>query len=147
MKLILTHEVTGVGTAGDIIDVRDGYARNYLLPRNLATPWTKGGQKQVDSIQKARAARAVKSLDEAKGIKGQLEARTLTISARAGAGGRLFGAVSATDIAEAAKAAGITIDRRKVEFAAPIRTLGAAVATVGLHSDVKATIKLDVVGA
>ena len=147
MKLILTHEVTGLGAAGDIIDVRDGYARNYLLPRNLATPWTKGGQKQVDSIQKARSARAVKSLEEAKGIKGQLEGRTLTIAARAGAGGRLFGAVSATDVAEAAKAAGITIDRRKVEFAAPIRALGAPAATVALHTDIKATLKLDVVSA
>lgn len=145
MKLILTHEVTGLGTAGDVVEVKDGYGRNYLLPRNLATPWTKGGQKQVDSIRRAREARAVKSLDEAKGLKGELEARVLTISARAGAGGRLFGAVSQADVAKAAAGAGLTIDQRTVEFAAPVRSLGDATASVRLHPEVAANVKLSVV--
>lgn len=147
MKLILTHEVTGLGTPGDVVEVKDGYGRNYLIPRGLATAWTRGGQKQVDAIQKARVNREVKSLDEAKGIKGQLEARTLTIAARAGKEGRLFGAVSTADVADAAKAEGITIDRRKIEFTAPVRNTGDATATVALHPEVKATIKLSVVAS
>lgn len=145
MKLILTHEVSGLGAAGDVVDVKDGYARNYLLPRRLATPWTRGGQKQVESIQRARQARAVKSLDDAKGIKGQLEARVLRIAAHAAANGRLFGAVTQTDVAEAAKAEGIAVDRRTIEFASPIKSLGQGTATVALHPEVKATVTLEVV--
>ncbi|MCA0438454.1 MAG: 50S ribosomal protein L9 [Actinobacteria bacterium] len=147
MKLILTHEVTGLGTAGDVVEVKDGYARNFLLPRSLATPWTKGGQKQVDSIRKGRETRAIKSLDAAKDLRGQLEARTLTIAARAGAGGRLFGAVSQADVAEAAKAVGLTIDKRTIEFATPVRSTGDATATVRLHPEVQATVKLVVTPA
>ncbi len=145
MKLILTNEVSGLGVAGDVVEVKDGYARNFLLPRSLATPWTKGGQKQVDSIQRARQARAVRSLDEARSVRGSLESQTLTIIVRAGVNGRLFGAVSQAEVADAAKAAGITIDRRKVEFLAPVRSVGEAVASVSLHPEVKAQIKLNVV--
>ena len=71
MKVILTHEVSGLGTAGDVVDVKDGYARNYLFPRKLATTWTAGGQKQVDALVKGREARAIKSLDDAKSVKAQ----------------------------------------------------------------------------
>lgn len=145
MKLILTNEVSGLGVAGDVVEVKDGYARNFLLPRSLATPWTKGGQKQVDSIQRARQARAVRSLDEARSVRGSLESQTLTIIVRAGVNGRLFGAVSQAEVADAAKAAGITIDRRKVEFLAPVRSVGEAVASVSLHPEVKAQIKLNIV--
>ncbi len=147
MKLILTNEVTGLGTAGDVVEVKDGYGRNYLLPRGLATPWTKGGQKQVDSIRRAREARAVKSLDEAKGLKGELEARVLTISARSGGSGRLFGAISQADVAKAAADAGLTIDQRTVEFATPVRALGDATASVRLHPEVSANVKLSVISA
>ncbi|GAB79040.1 LSU ribosomal protein L9P [Austwickia chelonae] len=147
MKLILTHEVSGLGTAGDIVEVKDGYGRNFLLPRGLATPWTKGGQKQVDSIRKARETRAIKSLDDAKSLKGQLESRALKIAARAGANGRLFGAVSQADVADAAAAEGMKIDRRTIEFVAPVRSLGDAKATVRLHPEVQATLKLQVVSA
>ena len=94
MKVILTHEVSGLGAAGDVLDVKDGYARNYLFPRKLATAWTAGGQKQVDSITKARESRAIKSLDDAKAVKGSLEGKAVTVAAKAGKGGRLFGAVS-----------------------------------------------------
>ena len=100
MKLILTHEVSGLGTPGDIVEVKDGYGRNFLLPRNLATPWTKGGEKQVETISKARKARAIASLDEAKSVKQSLEARTVAFAARTGRGGRLFGAVTPGDVVE-----------------------------------------------
>ena len=145
MKLILTNEVSGLGSAGDIVEVKDGYGRNYLVPRGLATPWTKGGQKQVEEIQRGRAARELKTLDEAKGVKGQLEAQVLTITAHAASGGRLFGAVTQGDVAKAAADSGISIDKRRVEFPAAIKALGDHAATVALHPEVKATLKLQVV--
>ena len=110
MKIILTHEVHGLGSAGDVVDVKDGYARNYLLPRSLATPWTKGGQKQVESITKAREVRAVKSLDDAKALKGSLENAKVNLQARSGQSGRLFGAVTTAEIADAVKDAGQAAD-------------------------------------
>lgn len=145
MKLILTHEVSGLGSAGDVVEVKDGYGRNFLLPRGLATPWTKGGEKQVEAIRKGREVREIKSLDEAKGIKGQLEARVLRIAANAAANGRLFGAVTQADIAQAAQAEGLAVDKRRVEFPTPVKALGDHQATVQLHPEVKATVKFTVV--
>jgi large subunit ribosomal protein L9 len=148
VKLILTHEVTGVGAAGDIIDVKDGYARNYLLPRGFATGWTKGGQKQVDAIIKARATREVKSLDQARQMKGQLEAKSVTVAAKAGNAGRLFGAVSNADIAAAVRAAGgPELDKRKIEVQGHIKTTGSYEALVRLHPEVQAKVSLEVVPA
>lgn len=146
MKVILTHEVSGVGEAGDVADVKDGYARNFLFRRGLAVAWSKGGQAQVDAITKGRAAREVKSLEDAKSIKGQLESTTVTVEAHAGAGGRLFGAVSPADVAAAVSAAGApSIDKRKVEIATPIKSTGTHTATVRLHPEVVATVTLEVV--
>ncbi len=146
MKLILTHEVSGLGTAGEVVDVKDGYARNFLFPRGLATPWTKGGEKQVAAIRKGREVREVKSLDEAKQIKGQLEARTVTVQAKAGQGGRLFGAITQTDVAEAVKASGgPQLDRRKIELQQPIKSTGTHEALVRLHPEVQAKVSLSVV--
>ncbi|AKU15016.1 50S ribosomal protein L9 [Luteipulveratus mongoliensis] len=148
MKVILTHEVSNLGTAGDVVDVKSGYARNFLLPRNLATPWTKGGQKQVEAISKARETRAVKTLEEAQSIRGNLENATVTVEARAGQSGRLFGAVTTAEIADAVKAAGVgTVDRRKIEIGQPIRITGAHQVQVRLHPEVAASLKLDVVAA
>ena len=146
MKVILTNEVTGLGTAGDVVDVKDGYARNFLLPRHLATPWTKGGQKQVDAIAKGREVREVKSLEEAKSIKGNLEASPVTVAAHAGTGGRLFGAVSTADIADAVKAAGgPELDRRRIEVQGHIKSTGSYQALVRLHPEVQATVPFEVV--
>jgi large subunit ribosomal protein L9 len=146
MKLILTHEVSGLGTAGEVVDVKDGYARNFLFPRGLATPWTKGGEKQVAAIRKGREVREVKSLDEAKQIKGQLEARTVTVQAKAGQGGRLFGAITQSDVAEAVKASGgPQLDRRKIELQQPIKSTGTHEALVRLHPEVQAKVSLSVV--
>ena len=146
MKVILTHEVTGLGTAGDVVDVKDGYARNFLLRRGLATGWTKGVEKQVAAIQKGREVREVKTLDEAKGIKGQLEARPVKVAAKAGKSGRLFGAVTQGDVADAVKAAGgPQLDRRKIELTGAIKSTGAFEALVRLHPEVQASLKLDVV--
>ena len=141
MKLILTQPVSGLGAAGDVVDVKDGYARNFLLPRKVATAWTRGGQKQVDSITKGRAKRAMKSAEDAASAKSTLETTTITLTARAGQGGRLFGAVTPTDIAEAIVAAGgPQVDKRRIEVPTPIRTVGEHSVHVRLHDDVSADV-------
>ena len=148
MKVILTHEVTGLGTAGDVVDVKDGYARNFLLRRGLATGWTKGFEKQVAAIQKGREIREVASLDEAKGLKGQLEAKPVRVVVKAGKSGRLFGAVTQGHVADAVKAAGgPELDRRKVELTSSIKSTGSYEALVRLHPEVQATVKLDIVAS
>ena len=146
MKLILTQEVTGLGTPGDVVEVKDGYGRNYLLPRGLAVSWTKGGEKQVSSIRKARKAREIATLEDAQAIRQSLESRTVTLSARAGSNGRLFGAVTPADVADAVVAVGgPQIDRRKVELSQPIKSLGDYTVRVRLHPDVQAKVTLQVV--
>ena len=146
-KLILTHEVSGLGSAGDIVEVKGGYARNYLVPQGLATAWTRGGQKQVDQIAKARKARAAASLEEAQAQKDRLEAQAVRIPVRTGQAGRLFGSVSTADVADAVEAAGLgSIDRRTVEFTSPVRSVGTHEATVRLREDVTASLTLEVVG-
>ncbi|GAA1126781.1 50S ribosomal protein L9 [Citricoccus alkalitolerans] len=147
-KLILTQEVTGLGSAGDVVDVKNGYARNYLLPRGFATPWTKGGEKQVESIKTARQIRAVKSLEEAQALAAQLQASAVKLEVTAGEGGRLFGAVKAADVADAVAAAGRgSIDKRVVTLPSAIKATGRFQAHARLHEDVLAVIDLDVVGA
>ena len=146
MKVILTHEVSSLGKPGDVVDVKDGYARNFLFRRGLATAWTKGGQKQVDAIAKGREVRAVKSLEEAQSIKGNLENGSVKVVAHAGDTGRLFGAVSSADVADAVRAAGgPELDKRKIEIPTPIKTVGTHEALVRLHPEVQAKVTLDVV--
>ena len=99
MKLILTQEVTGLGAAGDVVEVKDGYGRNYLIPRGFGIRWTRGGEKTIESIKKARDSRAVRDADHAAEVKATLEGSTFNVKVRAGEGGRLFGAVTAADIA------------------------------------------------
>ena len=148
MKIILTNEVSSLGEPGDVVEVKDGYARNYLLPRNLATPWTKGGEKQVEAIRAARATRAVKSLEEAEHQKSQLEGRAVKVKAATTGTGRLFGAVTPGEIAEAIVAAGgPQVDKRRIETAGHIKSLGDHTAMVRLHPEVLATVKLQVVEA
>ena len=147
MKLILTQEVTGLGTPGDVVEVKDGYGRNYLVPRGLAVTWTKGGEKQVTSIRRARRAREIESVDEARRVKADLEGRTVTLTAKAGNSGRLFGAVTPSDVAEAVVAAGgPQVDKRKVELSQPIKATGEYTVQVRLHPDVQARVTVSVVG-
>jgi large subunit ribosomal protein L9 len=147
-KLILTHEVSGLGTAGDIVDVKNGYARNYLVPQGLAIVWTRGGEKQVTDIKAARAARALASHDDAVALKNTLESATITVRASAGSEGRLFGSVKTADIAAAVEAAGLgKIDKRSIELSSAIKATGAYSADVKLHDGVVATLALKVVAA
>jgi large subunit ribosomal protein L9 len=146
-KLILTNEVTGLGSAGDVVEVKNGYARNYLLPRGFAIVWSKGGEKQVDSIKAARSARALATVEEAQTLKARLEEKAVRLVVKAGVGGRLFGAVKTADVVAAVAAAGVgELDKKKVEITSPIRSTGEHTATVRLTSDVVAKITLQVVG-
>jgi large subunit ribosomal protein L9 len=145
VKLILTQEVPGLGGAGDVVEVKDGYGRNYLVPRGFAIAWTKGGESQVGALRRARAARSVADVDAAEQLKSALEATVVPLTARAGAHGRLFGAVTATDIVAAVTAAGgPAVDRRRIEVGQPIKTVGTHRVTVRVHPEVAATVTLDV---
>jgi large subunit ribosomal protein L9 len=148
MKLILTQEVAGLGSAGDIVEVKDGYGRNFLIPRGFAIRWTKGGERTVESIRKARSSREVRDLDHAQEIKAKLEGATVNLPVRAGEGGRLFGAVTVNDIAGAINTAAgekDAIDKRKIIVGNPIKSLGTHQVTVKVHDDVDATVNLNVV--
>lgn len=148
MKLILTQEVDGLGSAGDVVDVKDGYGRNYLVPRGFAVRWTRGGEKTVESIKTARNARAVRDEAHATEIKSALEGTAVSVKVRAGEQGRLFGAVTATEIAEAiAEQTGQPVDRRTIVVANPIKSLGNHEVSVKLHDDVAATVSVTVVPA
>ena len=147
-KLILTHEVSGLGSAGDVVEVKNGYARNFLIPQGFAIAWTRGGEKQVEQIKSARAAREHATIEEAQDLKLKLEATKVKLTVKAGAEGRLFGSIKPGDIADAVEAAGIgAVDKRKVELSAPIKTVGTHEATVKLRDDITATITLQVVAA
>jgi len=149
MKLILTQEVDGLGSAGDVVEVKDGYGRNYLVPRGLGIRWTRGGEKQIESIKAARKTREVRDLDHAKEIKTKLESTTVNLPVRAGEGGRLFGAVTVNDIAGAISSTvgENTVDKRKIMVGNPIKSLGAHKVTVKVHDDVDAVVSLNVVPA
>jgi large subunit ribosomal protein L9 len=145
MKLILTREVTGLGVAGDVVDVADGYGRNYLVPRGSAITWSKGAEKQITQIRRARDSREIRGLDHAKEIKAQLEGLSVTLQVRAGTGGKLFGSVSQADVANAVKAAGgPTVDKKRVHLPGHIKTTGAHTVTIELHPDVVASVPVTV---
>ena len=145
MKLILTSEVEGLGAPGDIVEVKAGYGRNFLIPRGFAMPWTKGGEKQVVAIKRARDAREIRDLGHAKEVKAQLEALSITVPAKAGETGKLFGSVTNADLVAAVrKAGGPLLDKRAVEIGA-VKTVGTHAARVRVHHDVTAEVSFEVV--
>ena len=147
-KLILTQEVTGLGAAGDVVEVKNGYARNYLLPRGYAMAWSKGGEKDVERLRAARKAREIATVEEAQAIAEKLQAKPVSIGVKSGESGRLFGTVGAAQVAEAVEAAGLgSIDKRTVEIPERIKSTGNYTATVKLHADVSASLDLQVVAA
>jgi large subunit ribosomal protein L9 len=146
MKLILTQEVTGLGAPGDVIEVRDGYGRNYLLPQGLAILATRGAEKQIATIRRARDVRGVRDLGQARDLAAQLGGLTVRLGARVGSSGRLFGSVTAADVVDAVEAAGgPKLDRRRVELTSPIKTAGTHTVSVRLHPEVAATVPVEVV--
>jgi len=139
VKLILTEDVDGLGEPGDVVEVKPGYARNYLLPRGLATLWTRGGQAQVAQMKRARLAREIRDEAQAREVAAFLDSAEITLAFKAGESGRLFGSVTASDIVAAVAAAGgPTLDRRSVILAEPIRLLGRHRVSVRLHPAVVA---------
>lgn len=149
MKLILTQEVAGLGAAGDVVEVRNGYGRNYLIPQGSAIRWSSGGEKTIESIKKARSARAVRDEAHAAEVKAQLEGTTYNVKVRAGEGGRLFGSVSVADIAAAINetAGSDLVDKRTIVVKTAIRSLGNHSVSVKLHDDVAAAVNLNVVSS
>ena len=148
MKLILNQEVPGLGAPGDVVEVKDGYGRNYLVPRGFAQLWNKGADKQIATIRRAREVREVRDLGHANEIKSQLAALSVTLPARSGDGGRLFGSVTSADVVEAvSKAGGPNLDRRLVHLAAPIKSLGQHTVSVKVHPELEATLTVEVVKA
>ncbi len=148
MKLILNQDVPGLGAPGDIVEVKDGYGRNFLVPRGYAQPWTKGADKQIATIRRAREVREVRDRGHADEIRSQLAGLRVRLLARAGDGGRLFGSVTTGDIVRAVEAAGgPQLDKRLVQVVAPIKAVGSHKVTVKVHTEVTADLTVDVVPA
>lgn len=146
MKLILKQEVTGLGGPGDVVEVADGFGRNYLLPQGKAILASKGAEKQIATIRRAREVREVRDLGSAKELASSLAALSVTLPARAGEGGRLFGSITASDVVDAvSKAGGPKLDKRRVVLGSPIKALGTHAVTVKVHPEVDATLSVEVV--
>lgn len=145
-KVILTHEVSGLGRAGDIVEVKQGYARNYLLPEGYATAWTKGGQKQVDQIRAAREAKAIATHDQALALRERLQAGPVKVGVKAGKEGKLFGSVTRADIAQAVADQGLgSVDHRTIDIPHAIKRVGEHQVTITLADGVVAGVTVSVV--
>ena len=149
MRLILTADVPNLGGPGDIVEVKDGYGRNLLLPRKLAIVATRGAEKQVAAIQRAQKARQIRDLGHAKEVAAQLASLPVTVKAKAaGDSGRLFGSVTAGDVVDAVRAAGgPPLERRAVEIEGQIKSTGSHKVSVRLHPEVTAEVSVEVVGS
>lgn len=148
MKIVLVQEVRQLGAPGDVVEVADGYARNFLIPRKLAVPATRGTLQQVEQIRRTRDLREVRDLGRAQEIAEQLGALKIRVQAKAGEGGRLFGAVTTEALAEAVvRAGGPKIDRKRLHVEGPIKSLGAHTVHLRLHPEVEATFTVEVVSA
>lgn len=146
MKLILTSTVDKLGIAGDVVEVKDGYGRNFLLPQGKAIRWTRGTEKQIDGIKRARDAREVRGVEHAQQLREQLEGLKISVPARASESGGLFGSVTTSELAQAVKkAGGPTIDKRTVSFPKPVKHVGNHTAAVKLHQAVTAHVPFEVV--
>ncbi len=145
MKVILTEEIRGLGTRGDIVTVKDGYARNFLLPKNLAREATPGNLKSIDQERKKWALLAQKEKEAAQKSADQVKGMKITVQKRVGENGQLFGSVTANEIADALEEKGINVDKRRIELAHAIKSVGTHEVDVRLHKDVTAHIQVEVV--
>ena len=145
-KIILTHEVPGLGTAGDIVEVKDGYATNFLVPRKLATRWSAGAERSIEAMRKARRGRELASIEDAHAARDALQANPVTVTAKAGESGRLFGAITPAEIATAIGTRAL-VDKRRIHIGQPIKALGDYQVKVSLHDGVIATVDVKVVAA
>ncbi|MGI8392354.1 50S ribosomal protein L9 [Leucobacter sp. W1038] len=144
-KVILTNEVLGLGSAGDVVEVKNGYARNYLVPQGYGVHWSRGGEAQVAQIRAARDARAHASVEDAQALKAKLQGGKIRLFAKSGAEGRLFGSIKPAAVAAAVSESGIgEIDKRKITLPT-IKSTGEYVATIHLHEGVDAEVTLQVI--
>jgi large subunit ribosomal protein L9 len=147
MKLILQQEVKGLGKKDAIVEVSEGYARNFLLPKKLALPATESTVKQIKDQKAAQARREQQAMDEARMLASQLSKVSVTISVKTGEGGKLFGSVTGKDVAEAIERQhGLAIDKRKVELKDSVKSIGTYNATVRIHPEISAQVSVNVVG-
>ncbi len=148
MKIILNQDVANLGAPGDVVEVKDGYGRNFLLPRGYGQRWTRGADKQIATIRRAREVREVRDLGHANEIKAQLTGLTVKLKARSGDGGRLFGSVTTADIVSAVEeAGGPHLDRRLITVPTPIKSIGSHQVSVKVHPEVEVTLDVDVIKA
>ena len=146
MKVLLRSDVRGLGRRGDIVDVKNGYARNFLLPSGAALPASDASESQATLMRKARDILDAKSREAAEAQKALIEKESVTIAARAGANGRLFGSITESDIVNAIRTAtGISLDRHAINLAEHLKEVGAATATATLFDGVEATVSIEVV--
>lgn len=144
MQVILLERVAKLGQMGEVVNVKDGYARNYLVPRGLATAWSAGAEKQIEGLRRARRAKEIASVEDAQAARDALQSAPVVVKAKAGESGRLFGAVTPAIIADAiGKRA--KVDKRRIHVSQPIKALGEYQIQVGLHDNVSATVTLQVV--
>ncbi len=144
MKVILIEEIRGVGTRGDVVTVKDGYARNYLFPKNLAREATAGNLKQIEHERRKWALLAQQEKDVAQKAADSVKGIKVQVTKRVGEHGQLFGSVTANEIADALEAKGVNVDKRRIELSSPIKTLGMHDVEVRLHKDVSAHIQVEV---
>jgi large subunit ribosomal protein L9 len=144
MKVILTEEIRGLGTRGDVVTVKDGYARNFLLPKNLAREATTGNLKQIEHERRKWALLAQQEKDAAQKAADKVKGVKIRIEKRVGEHGHLFGSVTANEIADALLEKGIEVDKRRIELGSPIKNVGVHDVEVRLHRDVTATIQVEV---
>jgi large subunit ribosomal protein L9 len=147
IRVVLQEDVENLGSGGEVVRVRPGFARNYLIPRGLAAPATTGNLARVEELRKLAAARAAETLAAAKSLKDKLEKSSVKLERAVGAESKMYGSVTAKDIEEAYAAEGLVIDRRKLTLADPIKELGLHEVGVKLHADVTATLRVEVVKA
>ncbi len=148
MQVVLRADVEGVGKKGDILDVADGFARNFLIPKGRAIKATAGVQRQADAMRRSRDVKDARDREGAEAVARTLVPEVIRIPAKAGSEGRLFGSVTAADVAEAvASQTGVQLDRRKLRLEEPIKTLGAHEVPVKLHGDVEFRLNVEVVAS
>jgi large subunit ribosomal protein L9 len=147
VKVLLQSDVDNLGAGGEVVRVRAGYARNFLLPRGLALPATAGNLSRVEELKKAAASRKKQERDSADELSTKLSALSISIARAVGDEGKMYGSVTAKDIAEACERAGVAVDRRRINITEPIKQLGSFQVAVKLHHDVTATLKVEVVKA
>jgi len=146
VKIVLREDVESLGHKGDLVDVADGYARNFLVPRGLAMKATRGGIAQAEAMRRNRSAREDRDREAAQELAGKLTESPIVVTAKAGEGGKLFGSITSSDIADAiAQQAGAEVDRRSIQLAEPIKELGELEVPVRLHADVTASVQVTVV--